>query len=221
MTNIHFILIVLISLNTYGQSEELDTIRFKPIETTSIESIEYLEMKIIDTLNKPKAFILSQGTFPELIALKKKNKYITFNLLPEPSYGTVTKIEKKQVNGKNYKELVVYSETTYGHSGLGGGLRETHKAIIIYDLKKLEKIFDQEYFFSTYSWDNDVSDNLTVSSTTEYFECNNCKIKVMNKKILFELKENEECDEIDLSDFIETKWIYELKKNMFIKHTEK
>ena len=43
----------------------------------------------------------------------------------------------------------------------------------------------------------------------------------MNKKILFELKENKECDKMDLSDFTETKWIYEPKKNMFIKRTVK
>ena len=221
MTNIHFVIMVLISLNIYGQSEELDTIKFKPIEIKTSNSIESLQMKILDTLDKPKAFVLSQSTFPEVIALKKKNTYITFNLLPTTSYGTVTKIDRKQVNGKSHKELVVYFENMIGHSGLAGGIRETHKTIIIYDLKKLEKIFDEEYFFSTYSWDNDVTDSLTVASTTEYVECYNSKVEIMNKKILFELKENNECDEMDLSDFTETKWIYELKKNMFIKHTVK
>ncbi|GGW74909.1 hypothetical protein DFQ11_1174 [Winogradskyella epiphytica] len=216
MTKILFILIIVISINSYGQIE-FDTIKFVPIDSKIIESIESSGMKVIDSLNKPKAFVLSQDTYPEFIALKKRKKFILFNLLPEPSYGTVSKIERKQVNGKNYEELIVYCDDTYGHSGLGGGLRITNKKILIYDLKKMKKIFDTEYFTSTYRWENDVTDSLTVASSTEYYlECSNSKIKIEEKKIVLELKENDECKEIDFSDYIKTKCIYVLKKNMFV-----
>lgn len=215
------LIIIIIFTKGYGQTE-LDTIRFIPIETKIVKSLESSGMKIIDTLNKPKAFVLSLDNYPEFIALKKRKKFLLFNLLPESSYGTVTKIERRQVNGKDYKELIVYCDDTYGHSGLSGGLRVTNRKILIYDLKKMKKMFDKEYFTSTYRWENDITDSLTVASPTEnYLICDNSEIEIEYKKVVLELKENEECKKMDLSDFIKTKWVYILKKNMFVeKETE-
>ena len=216
MKNIVAILIILISIKSYGQTE-LDTIKFKTIETRIINSIESLGMKIIDTLSKPNSFILSNENNPEIIAIKKGCKFLVFDLIPNDlDYGIITNIQRIQVNGKNHKELVVYWSSLTGHSGLGGGLRQEFRGIIIYDLKKLLLVFDKEYYFSNYTWSNDISDDLEVASTSESTECDNFDIQFSNKEIIMELKTSKECDSINFLDFNITKWNYKLKHKSFI-----
>ena len=213
MKNIIIIVLLSFFIKSYGQVE-IDTMRFNKIQTKTIESIESLEMKIIDTLVKPKSYILGREGNPVAISIKKGNKYVVFDLLPDSGYGAITDMERIQVNGKNYKELVIYCDNTYGHSGLGGGLRITNKRVIIYDLKKITKIFDAEYFNSTYQWVNDVSEDLEIMSTTsEYLDIYNFEVIIKNKSITLKLGESED---IDPSDFIATIWKYELHNNMFI-----
>lgn len=210
------ILIVFFSIiRLYGQIE-IDTIAFEKIVLKDVQTLSESGMSIIDTLSHPRAYVLSGDTVPEALAIKKRRGMLIFDLLPESSYGTVLKLERKQVNGKGYKELIVYCDDTYGHSGLGGGIRQTNRRIVIYDLKKMAKIFDELYFDSNYQWTNELSDDLEVTSTSEYFECFNFEIEIKNKRIIFELKENESCDTIDFSDFIATTWEYEIYSNNYI-----
>ena len=210
-----YIFMFLMSILSYGQVK-VDTIKFKTIQFKTMDSIESLGMKVIDTLTKPKAFILTNHGNPEVIAIKKGCKFLVFDLLPEGFSGSVTSIKLIQINGKHFKELVVYWSDISGRSGLGSGFSETFKGIVIYDLKKMLLIFKEEYYFSHYQWMNDLSEDLEVISTSEEKECSNFDINFGNKEIIMELKTSKDCDSINFLDYEATKWIYKLKRKFLI-----
>ncbi|MBC2844951.1 hypothetical protein [Winogradskyella flava] len=211
-----YILLFLTSIISYGQVK-VDTIKFQTIKFKTVDSIESLGLKIIDTLTKPKAFILTNHGNAEVIAIKKGCKFLVFDLLPEGFSGSVTTTKQIQINGKNYKELVVYWSDINGHSGLGGGFSETFKGILIYDLKKIFLIFNEEYYFSHYQWMNDISENLEVISTSEERECDNLDIKFGHREITMEMKISKDCDSINFLEYDATTWSYKLKSNFLIR----
>lgn len=210
------LIIILLSVYGFGQVEN-DTIRFKKIPVKTIKNLESLNMEIIDTLIKPKAFILKDENNTQVIAIKKRGKYRVFNLLQDDLYyGVVSKTKQVQINNKSYKELVVYWEDVNGHSGLGGGLRQEVKGIVIYDLKTLSLIFYTQNHYYNYTWNNDISEDLEVLSTEEEIECDNWEITLENKKITLELKETEKCSPINFLEYETTKQVYKLEKDKFV-----
>lgn len=215
MKQIILFLLLFLCCPSFGQVE-VDTFRFQKVKVEILPSIKESGMVIIDTLMNPEAFVLSYDTAPEAIATQKGDSLLLFNLLPESSYGVISHLEQIQVNGKGNKELIVYCDDTYGHSGLGGGIRITNKRLLVYDLETYMRIFDEDYFNSNYQWSHDISDDLEVLSTTEYLDCYNYQIEIRSGQIVFELKNNEEWDQIDFQDFNGGKWIYELQEGSFI-----
>ncbi len=221
MKSITRLIIMLLFINGFGQVEN-DTIKFKKITTRVIGNLESLNMEVIDTLLKPKAFLLKDENNTQVIAIKKKQKYLVFDLLqPDLHNGSVFKTEQIQINNKSYKELIVYWKDVSGHSGLGGGLRQEIKGVVIYDLKTLSLIFHTENYFYNYTWNNDVSEDLEVLSTEEQIECDNWDVTLENKKITLELKETEQCDSINFLEYETTKQIYKLKKDKFVGYSFK
>lgn len=217
--NLLISVLLMVVLNGYGQVDtiEPDTIKNIALEYSAEKNIESLGMKTVDSLNKPKAFILTSNIDPETIAIKAGNEFIVMNLIPaEWDGGHITKIERIQINGKGDKELVVFWEKKVGESDLANGWGEEFKKVLIYDLNTMNLIFEDQYSWIFETWTNEYTENRNVE-TTFITECYNYNLKLSNKKITKELKLSEACDNDDISEIKPKKLIYKLKKKNFVK----
>ena len=184
-----------------------DTLFYKKVDTKVVNTLASLDMEVIDTLKIPKAYLLKNAIEDYIIAFRNKDHIEYFNVLP-PEKGVVDSIQWRELNGKPFKELVVYWSDVYGHSGLGGGLRVSHKGVLIYDLRNKQLMFDQEYFDSHYNWSNDISEDLEVLDTSETLECSNYEIQFKEQQMTMGLKPSEECPDIDVTDYETHIWVY-------------
>ena len=149
----------LISTCVFGQIDEKlnsrnDTITPKQIETKRIKYINTNEFKIIETIQHPSGYLIQNLKNESYsVALKKCGKYVTFKLR---DYDKIDSISRVQLNKNKYNELIIFfsQEREWSHADLG--LKGNSEYLAVFDLNKMEIIFNEEISNYENTWGHNI-----------------------------------------------------------------
>ncbi|WP_156169106.1 hypothetical protein [Kordia jejudonensis] len=197
-----------ISTCVFGQIDENlnsrnNIITPKKIVTKQIKHIDIKEFKIIDTIQNPLGYLIQNLENESYsVALKKCGKFITFKLT---DYEKIDSISRVQLNKNNYKELIIFfsQEWEWSHADLG--LKGNSEYLAVFDLHKMEIIFNEEISNYENTWGHN-SDGIEYNNE-KFFKYD---IELNEKEIIMKINKDSSNEKSPLI-------IYEYKRRKLIR----
>ena len=173
---------------------------FKPA-VRYISSLDSIAGEIFDSITSPKAYMINTyklgNGYSWLIAVKQKNRYAVFDPFENSGYAESFTVKTQQFDGKGSEELILEWSFYAGHSGWENAIHERTGGIHIWNLDKIEKLFDLGTYYSHESWWTQYSEDSTgtlfyderevINSGGESY-CNIYDVKIEKQQLTIQKK---------------------------------